>query len=162
MTDRKEFWTLDGDAIRWLGVVLAAGGALRLWPVVVLRKETGSAGWSPSNPGTRWSPAASMASSATPAIWGCSSWALAFRSGVGLLITALIIPVVLARVRGREGCTHSSALNTLLTGPGAAIHFLDQLEVALAALIALERAALIALERPVSNRSIIVPLSKKV
>jgi hypothetical protein len=29
-TDRKEFWTLDGDAIRWLGVVLfAAGGALR-------------------------------------------------------------------------------------------------------------------------------------
>jgi protein-S-isoprenylcysteine O-methyltransferase Ste14 len=28
-TDRKEFWTLDGDVIRWLGVVLfAAGGAL--------------------------------------------------------------------------------------------------------------------------------------
>jgi hypothetical protein len=30
-TDRKEFWTLDGGAIRWLGVVLfAAGGALRI------------------------------------------------------------------------------------------------------------------------------------
>ncbi|MBV8108318.1 MAG: isoprenylcysteine carboxylmethyltransferase family protein, partial [Hyphomicrobiales bacterium] len=25
-TDRKDFWTLDGDAIRWLGVVLAAAG----------------------------------------------------------------------------------------------------------------------------------------
>src|SRR6201987_2375556 len=33
-TDRKEFWTFDGDAVRWLGVLLfAAGGALRLWPV---------------------------------------------------------------------------------------------------------------------------------
>jgi protein-S-isoprenylcysteine O-methyltransferase Ste14 len=36
-TDRKGFWTLDGDAIRWLGVVLfAAGGALRIWPFFVL------------------------------------------------------------------------------------------------------------------------------
>jgi hypothetical protein len=30
-TDRKGFWTLDGDAIRWLGVVLfTAGSALRI------------------------------------------------------------------------------------------------------------------------------------
>jgi protein-S-isoprenylcysteine O-methyltransferase Ste14 len=36
-TDRKESWTIDGDTIRWLGVVLfAAGGALRIWPVFVL------------------------------------------------------------------------------------------------------------------------------
>src|ERR1700733_7093362 len=29
-TDRNEFWSVDGDATRWLGVVLfAAGGALR-------------------------------------------------------------------------------------------------------------------------------------
>jgi hypothetical protein len=36
-TDRKAFWTIDGDTIRWLGVVLfAAGGALRIWPVFVL------------------------------------------------------------------------------------------------------------------------------
>jgi hypothetical protein len=33
-TDRIGFWTLDGDAIRWLGVVLfAVGGSLRIWPV---------------------------------------------------------------------------------------------------------------------------------
>jgi hypothetical protein len=39
-TDRKEFWTIDGDAIRWLGVILfAAGGALRLWPVFVLGRR---------------------------------------------------------------------------------------------------------------------------
>jgi protein-S-isoprenylcysteine O-methyltransferase Ste14 len=36
-TDRRELWTIDGDTIRWVGVALfAAGGALRIWPVVVL------------------------------------------------------------------------------------------------------------------------------
>src|SRR5229473_270094 len=36
-TDRHELWTIDGHAVRWLGVILfAAGGALRLWPVYVL------------------------------------------------------------------------------------------------------------------------------
>jgi hypothetical protein len=44
-TDRKEFWTLDGDAIRWLGVVLfAAGGALRIWPVFVLGRRFSGVG----------------------------------------------------------------------------------------------------------------------
>ena len=39
-TDRKGFWTIDGDAVRWLGVVLfAAGGALRIWPVFVLGRR---------------------------------------------------------------------------------------------------------------------------
>ncbi len=39
-TDRKEFWTLDGDAVRWIGVALyAGGGALRLWPVFVLGRR---------------------------------------------------------------------------------------------------------------------------
>jgi protein-S-isoprenylcysteine O-methyltransferase Ste14 len=36
-SDRKDFLTLDGDAVRWLGVILfVTGGALRLWPVFVL------------------------------------------------------------------------------------------------------------------------------
>src|SRR5260370_4670610 len=36
-TDRKEFWTLDGDVVRSIGVALyAAGGALPVWPVLVL------------------------------------------------------------------------------------------------------------------------------
>jgi protein-S-isoprenylcysteine O-methyltransferase Ste14 len=34
-TDRKGVWTLDGDTIRWVGVVLfAAGGGLRIWPAL--------------------------------------------------------------------------------------------------------------------------------
>jgi protein-S-isoprenylcysteine O-methyltransferase Ste14 len=37
LTDRLDLWTIDGDAVRWTGVlVFAAGGALRLWPVFVL------------------------------------------------------------------------------------------------------------------------------
>lgn len=36
-TDRIDFWTIDGEAVRWLGVLLyAVGGALRIWPVFVL------------------------------------------------------------------------------------------------------------------------------
>ena len=39
-TDQKEFWTLDGDAIRWLGVVFfAADGALRIRAVFVLGRR---------------------------------------------------------------------------------------------------------------------------
>ena len=37
LTDRLDFWTIDGNAVRWLGVALyAVGAALRLWPVYVL------------------------------------------------------------------------------------------------------------------------------
>ena len=39
-TDRKGFWILDGETVRWLGVVLfAAGGALRIWPVFLLGRR---------------------------------------------------------------------------------------------------------------------------
>jgi hypothetical protein len=39
-TERKGFWTIDADTVRWLDVVLfAAGGALQLWPVFVLGRR---------------------------------------------------------------------------------------------------------------------------
>jgi hypothetical protein len=39
-TDRISFWTIDGDAMRWLGVVLfLGGGGLRLWPVYMLGRR---------------------------------------------------------------------------------------------------------------------------
>jgi len=39
-TDRVGFWTLDGDAMRWMGVALCAvGGVLRIVPVYVLRNR---------------------------------------------------------------------------------------------------------------------------
>jgi protein-S-isoprenylcysteine O-methyltransferase Ste14 len=34
-------------------------------------------------------------------------WALAFRSGVGVLLTALLIPLLIARIRAEERLLHS-------------------------------------------------------
>jgi protein-S-isoprenylcysteine O-methyltransferase Ste14 len=104
-TDRKGFWTLDGESIRWLGVALfAAGGTLRIWPVFVL--------------GRRFSGLVAIQSGhtlVTSGIYGiirhasylgllvnALGWALAFRSGVGVLLTALTIPPLLARIRAEE------------------------------------------------------------
>ena len=105
LTDRKEFWTLDGDAIRWLGVVLfAAGGALRLWPVVVLGNRF--SGLVAIQPGHTLVTSGVYGVIRHPSYLGLLvnslGWALAFRSGVGLLITALIIPVILTRIRAEE------------------------------------------------------------
>ena len=76
-TDRKEFWTLDGDTVRWIGVVLfAAGGALRLWPVFVLgRRFSGLVAIQPGH-----TLVTSVASFVTPATWACSSTRWAGRS----------------------------------------------------------------------------------
>jgi protein-S-isoprenylcysteine O-methyltransferase Ste14 len=104
-TDRKEFWTLDGDTIRWLGVVLfAAGGALRIWPVFVLgRRFSGLVAIQPEH------------TLVTSGIYGVIrnpsylgllinslGWGLAFCSGVGVLLTALLVPPLFARIRAEE------------------------------------------------------------
>ena len=104
-TDRKEIWTIGGDAVRWLGVILfAAGGALRIWPVFVL--------------GSRFSglvaiqPRHSLVTSGVyrfirhPSYLGLLvsslGWGLAFRSGVGVLLAALLIPPLIARIQAEE------------------------------------------------------------
>ena len=105
LTDRNEFWTLDGDAIRWLGVVLfAAGGALRLWPVVVLGNRF--SGLVAIQPGHTLVTSGVYGVIRHPSYLGLLvnslGWALAFRSEVGVLLSALIIPVLLARIRAEE------------------------------------------------------------
>jgi protein-S-isoprenylcysteine O-methyltransferase Ste14 len=105
LTDRKEFWTLDGDAIRWLGVVLfVAGGALRLWPVVVLGNRF--SGLVAIQPGHTLVTSGVYGVIRHPSYLGLLinslGWALAFRAGVGVLLTALIVPVLIARIRAEE------------------------------------------------------------
>jgi protein-S-isoprenylcysteine O-methyltransferase Ste14 len=109
-TDRNEFWTLDGDAIRWLGVVLfAAGCALRLWPVVVLGNRF--SGLVAIQPGHTLVTSGVYGVIRHPSYLGLLvtslGWALAFRSGVGLLITALMIPPLLARIHSEERLLHT-------------------------------------------------------
>ncbi len=104
-TDRREFWTIDGDAVRWLGVVLfAAGGALRLWPVFVLGHRF--SGLVAIQPGHTLVTSGIYAIIRHPSYLGLLinslGWALAFRSGVGVLLTALTIPPLLARIGAEE------------------------------------------------------------
>ena len=105
LTDRREFWILDGDAVRWLGVVLfVAGGALRLWPVVVLgNRFSGLVAIQPGHTlATRGVYGVIRHPSYLGLLVNSLGWVLAFRSGVGLLITALMIPPLLARIGAEE------------------------------------------------------------
>ena len=108
-TDRLDVWTLDGALVRWVGVVLyAAGGALRLWPVFVL--------------GDRFSGLVAIQRNHTlvtdgpyrfirhPSYLGLLAmslgWALAFRSGAGVLLVVITFVPLVARIRAEEALLH--------------------------------------------------------
>jgi protein-S-isoprenylcysteine O-methyltransferase Ste14 len=104
-TDRIGYWTIDGDAIRWLGVILAAaGGALRLWPVFVLGDRF--SGLVAIQPGHTLVTTGIYSHVRNPSYLGLLissfGWALAFRSGVGVLLAALLIPPLVARMHAEE------------------------------------------------------------
>jgi protein-S-isoprenylcysteine O-methyltransferase Ste14 len=104
-TDRIGFWTLDGEDIRWLGVLLfAIGGALRLWPVFVLGRRF--SGLVANQPGHTLVTNGIYSIIRNPSYLGLLvnslGWALAFRSGIGVLLTALTIPPLMARIGAEE------------------------------------------------------------
>jgi protein-S-isoprenylcysteine O-methyltransferase Ste14 len=104
-TDRRGIWTLDDDAIRWLGVLLfTAGGALRLWPVFVLGPRF--SGLVAIQPGHTLVTNGIYGVIRHPSYLGllvnALGWGLAFRSGVGVLLTALLIPPLLVRISAEE------------------------------------------------------------
>ncbi len=103
--DRNEIWIIDGETIRWAGVVLfVIGGALRLWPVYVLGNrfsglvaiqpdhalETGNIYRFVRNP------------SYLGVLVMTLGWGLAFRSGVGVVLAALFIPPLIGRMKAEE------------------------------------------------------------
>jgi protein-S-isoprenylcysteine O-methyltransferase Ste14 len=103
-TDRKGFWTLDGDMVRWLGVILfSVGGVLRIWPVFVLGERF--SGLVAIQPGHTLVTTGVYSVIRHPSYLGLLvnslGWALAFRSGVGVL-TALLIPPLVARLHAEE------------------------------------------------------------
>jgi protein-S-isoprenylcysteine O-methyltransferase Ste14 len=110
VTDRKEFWTLDGNALRWIGVgVFAVGGALRLWPVFVLGPRF--SGLVAIQPGHTLVTSGVYGVIRHPSYLGLLinslGWAFAYRSGVGVLLTGLIIPILLGRIHAEENLLHS-------------------------------------------------------
>jgi protein-S-isoprenylcysteine O-methyltransferase Ste14 len=103
--DRNDFWIIDGETIRWIGVVLfAAGGALRIWPVHVLgHRFSGLVAIQPDH------------TLETQGIYGfirnpsylgllvmTLGWGLTFRTGIGVVLTVLLIPPLIARMDAEE------------------------------------------------------------
>lgn len=104
-TDRKEFWVIDGDTIRWVGVVLAAvGGTLRLWPVFVLGERfSGYVAIQPEHTLVTDNVYSAIRNpSYLGLLVGSLGWGFAFRSGVGVVLTILLIPPVISRTRSEE------------------------------------------------------------
>jgi protein-S-isoprenylcysteine O-methyltransferase Ste14 len=104
-TDRKGIFVLDGDAIRWSGIVLfPAGGALRLWPVFILgRRFSGLVAIQPEHTLVTTGIYSRIRNpSYLGLLIATLGWALAFRSGVGVMLTALMIPPLVARMHAEE------------------------------------------------------------
>jgi protein-S-isoprenylcysteine O-methyltransferase Ste14 len=104
-TDRKDVWTLGGDMVRWLGVGLfAAGGVLRIWPLFVLGRRF--SGLVAIQPGHTLVTTGVYRVIRHPSYLGllvnALGWALVFRSAVGVLLTALMLLPLLARIRAEE------------------------------------------------------------
>jgi protein-S-isoprenylcysteine O-methyltransferase Ste14 len=102
--DRLDFWTIDGDSTRWLGVLLFAIGGARIWPVFLLGHRF--SGLVAIQPGHTLLTTGIYSVIRHPSYLGLLTnslgWALAFRSGLGVVITALLLPIVLARIRAEE------------------------------------------------------------
>jgi protein-S-isoprenylcysteine O-methyltransferase Ste14 len=110
LTDRLGFLTIDGDLVRWIGVVLfAAGGALRLWPVHVLGRRF--SGLVAIQPGHALVTTGIYSAIRNPSYLGLLfytlGWSLAFRSGVGVIMTAMLIPPLVARMEAEEAMLNS-------------------------------------------------------
>jgi protein-S-isoprenylcysteine O-methyltransferase Ste14 len=104
-TDRKGFWTIDGEAIRWLGVFLfIVGGALRIWPVYVLGNRF--SGLVAIQPGHTLVTSGIYSVTRNPSYLGLLlnslGWGLAFRSLIGVMLTAMALVPLLARIHAEE------------------------------------------------------------
>ncbi|UZE14371.1 methyltransferase family protein [Pseudomonas sp. B21-053] len=104
-TDRIDFWTFGGEGVRWLGALLfIVGGALRLWPVFVLGKRF--SGLVAIQPGHTLVTDGIYRTLRNPSYLGLMvigiGWALAFRSVVGLILAALTLIPLIARIHSEE------------------------------------------------------------
>jgi protein-S-isoprenylcysteine O-methyltransferase Ste14 len=103
--DRRDLWTLDGDAVRWLGLaILLVAGPLRIWPMFVLgRRFSGLVAIQPGHELATTGPYRYVRHpSYLGMMLGLVGWALVFRSSVGLAAAALGIPLLVARIDAEE------------------------------------------------------------
>lgn len=104
-TDRIGFWTIDGEATRWVGVALyALGSVLRLWPVFALGSRF--SGLVAIQPGHKLETRGIYSLIRNPSYLGMIvlmlGWGLAFRGWSGVVIALLLLVPLVSRMRAEE------------------------------------------------------------
>lgn len=103
--DRLNVWTFDGDAVRWLGVVMfAVGCVVRIVPVFVLGNRF--SGLVAIQPGHALVTTGVYGTIRHPSYLGVllflAGWSLVFRSGIGLVLTLVMLVPLVARINAEE------------------------------------------------------------
>ncbi|HEY1448266.1 MAG TPA: isoprenylcysteine carboxylmethyltransferase family protein [Caulobacteraceae bacterium] len=104
-TDRRGLWTIDGEAVRWVGFALfCLGCVLRIAPVFVLKNRF--SGLVAIQPGHQLETGGLYAIVRNPSYVGLLittlGWGLAFRAWAGVILTLLTIPVLVSRMDSEE------------------------------------------------------------
>ena len=103
--DRRDIWTIDGDVARYSGVMLLVlGGVLRIWPMFVLgRRFSGLVAIQSGHELVTGGPYRYVRHpSYLGMMLGLVGWTLVFRSSVGLIASALGLPLLIERIDAEE------------------------------------------------------------
>ncbi len=108
-TDRIGFWTLDGETMRWVGLVaMIAGSILRLVPVFILGRRF--SGLVAIQQGHTLVTDGLYKTIRNPSYLGLIvsslGWVLVFRSGAGIVLVALMMVPLVARMNAEEKLLH--------------------------------------------------------
>ena len=109
-TDRRDIWTIDSDAVRYLGLVLfVVGSVLRVGAVFVLGNRF--SGLVAIQEGHELVTSGLYRVIRHPSYLGLLlfllGWALVFRSVIGVLVSLLILPPLIARMNSEEALLES-------------------------------------------------------
>ena len=105
LSDQLDLFIVGGEGTRWVGVLLCiVGGALRIAPVFALGKSF--SGLVAIQPGHQLVTDGLYRHIRNPSylglLIGALGWSLAFRSIIGILLTALLVVPLVARMKAEE------------------------------------------------------------